>query len=241
MLILPEQISAFLGFGPGYKAMLGQSGTENLKKWVDSGGVLIALGNAMRYLADPAIDLMSVRREDAFREKPANAKDEKALSQGPENGNASENGQGPATVPGTRIESLDAYLESVEPDKEAPESAAGVLARAEVDGDHWLGAGVAKTINVLVRGQDIYTPATLDKGVNVARFAGPDTLLASGYLWAESRAQLAYKPFVVVEPKGRGFVIGFTQDPTVRAYLDGLNVILLNAIFGGAAHANPVR
>ncbi|MCH8863103.1 MAG: hypothetical protein IID51_11400 [Proteobacteria bacterium] len=98
-----------------------------------------------------------MRREDAFREKPANAKDEKALSQGPENGNASENGQGPATVPGTRIESLDAYLESVEPDKEAPESAAGVLARAEVDGDHWLGAGVAKTINVLVRGQDIPT------------------------------------------------------------------------------------
>ncbi|MCH8863585.1 MAG: peptidase, partial [Proteobacteria bacterium] len=90
VIILPEQISAFLGFGPGYKAMLGQSGTENLKKWVNSGGVLIALGNAMRYLADPAIDLISVRREDAFREKPANAKDEKALSQGPENGNASE-------------------------------------------------------------------------------------------------------------------------------------------------------
>ncbi len=34
---------------------------------------------------------------------------------------------------------------------------------------------------------------------------------------------------------------GFTQDPTVRAYLDGLNVLLMNAIFRGAAHARPVR
>ena len=32
----------------------------------------------------------------------------------------------------------------------------------EIDGDHWLGAGVAPTINVLVRGSDIYTPERLD-------------------------------------------------------------------------------
>ena len=57
----------------------------------------------------------------------------------------------------------------------------------------------------------------------------------------ENRKQLAYKPFAVVQPDGRGFVIAFTQDPNVRAYLDGLNVIFANAIFRGAAHARPVR
>jgi hypothetical protein len=44
-----------------------------------------------------------------------------------------------------------------------------------------------------------------------------------------------------VEPKGRGQLIVFTQNPTVRAYLDGLNVLLANAIFRGAAHATGPR
>jgi hypothetical protein len=82
---------------------------------------------------------------------------------------------------------------------------------------------------------------TIDNGINVARFAGPDELLASGYIWDENRRQLAYKPFVVAQPRGRGFVIGFTQDPNVRAYLDGLNVIFMNAIFRSSAHARPLR
>jgi hypothetical protein len=94
---------------------------------------------------------------------------------------------------------------------------------------------------VLARNTDIYTPIRLDAGVNVARFAAPDDLLASGYIWEENREQMAFKPFVVVQASGRGFVVGFTQDPTVRAYLDGLNVILANAIFRGAAHARPMH
>jgi hypothetical protein len=44
-----------------------------------------------------------------------------------------------------------------------------------------------------------------------------------------------------VQPSGRGFVIAFTQDPTIRAYLDGLNVILANSIFRAAAHARPMH
>lgn len=66
-------------------------------------------------------------------------------------------------------------------------------------------------------------------------------LTVKAVLWAENLAQLAHKPFVVAETKGRGLVIAFTQDPTVRAYLDGLNMILMNAIFRGAAHARPMR
>jgi len=104
-----------------------------------------------------------------------------------------------------------------------------------------LTTGVSPTLNVLVRGPDIYTPIRLDKGVNAAVFEEADELLASGYMWEESRKQLAYKPFAVVQPTGREFVIAFTQDPNVRAYLDGLNVIFMNAILRGAAHARPVR
>ena len=69
----------------------------------------------------------------------------------------------------------------------------------------------------------------------VLQFAGPTELLASGVLWEESRRQVAFKPFVVSKRQGRGVVVGFTQDPNFRAHLGGLNIVLLNSIFRGAA------
>ena len=223
VLILPEQS------GGDYAAALGEAGIENLRDWVAKGGVLIGIGNANRFLADPAVDLLAIRREDAVVERDA----EKAVD--------GEEGEESPTVPGRYIEAEEEYLELIVPEKGEPDDVAGVLVRADVDPDHWLGAGVASTINVLVRGTDVYTPVSVDTGVNVARFQGADDLLASGYLWEENRRQLAFKPFVVAQPSGSGFVVGFTQDPNVRAYLDGLNVIFANAVFRAAAHARPVR
>ena len=82
--------------------------------------------------------------------------------------------------------------------------------------------------------------AKLDKGVNAAYFAGAEELLVSGYLWEENRRQLAYKPFTIVQTHGRGLVIAFTADPNFRAYVDGLNVLFMNAVFRGPAHARPI-
>ncbi len=42
-----------------------------------------------------------------------------------------------------------------------------------------------------------------------------------------------------VQSHGRGLVIGFAADPNYRAYLDGLNVIFLNAVFRSPARARP--
>ena len=212
--------------------MLGKKGTENLKNWVARGGVLIGLGNANRYLADPEIDLLSIRRENAVIEDEGD-------KPGKKNGNADKPEE--PTVEGSYLTDSAAYKKSIRPEKDSPDSIGGVLVKSNVDPDHWLGAGVAPSLNVLVRGPDIYTPATMDKAVNVAVFSAADDLLASGYMWEQNRKQLAYKPFVVAQPSGRGYVIGFTQDPTVRAYLDGLNVIFMNAILRGSAHARPVR
>lgn len=78
------------------------------------------------------------------------------------------------------------------------------LARGQVDKEHWLSAGLADQLNILVTGRDIYQPIRLDKGRNIVRFKGPDDFLVRGYLWEENRKQLAYKPFVVVQPTGRG-------------------------------------
>ena len=221
VLILP------LMSGAGYKAALGESGIDNLKGWVERGGVLISLGNATRFLADPDVDLIAIRREKAVVEVEEDEKD----------GEDSEE----ATVDGQYLTELEEYEEQIVPLDDDPDAVAGVLVRADVDQEHWLTAGVAPVVNVLVRGTDVYTPIRLNDGFNVARFQGPDDLLASGYIWEENRRQLAYKPFLVSQPQGAGQVIAFTQDPTVRAYMDGLNVMLMNAIFRGAAHARPVR
>ena len=56
-----------------------------------------------------------------------------------------------------------------------------------------------------------------------------------------NRKQAAFKPFAAVQNAGAGFVVAFTVDPNVRAYQAGLNVIFMNAIFRGSAHARPVR
>jgi len=227
VLILPET------WGAGYGPVLGEAGTQNLKDWVSNGGVLIALGNANRYVADANIDLSSIRRENAVIEN----NDENA--EGESENEVEEELE--VTVEGSYLSSDTEYETAITPETKDPDSVSGILVRAEVDTDHWLAAGVASTLNVLVRGSDIYTPIRLDSGTNVARFSSADQLLLSGYIWEENRRQLAYKPFAVVQPVDRGFVITFTQDPNIRAYLDGLNVIFMNAIFRGAAHARPMH
>ncbi len=226
VLLLPQTSSG------SYATALGEGGIANIADWVRDGGVVVALGNATRFVAHPDIDWLPVRREEAAivteddEEKPAPAAEEE---------------DGKSTVAGSVIDSLDAYRAALMPEEASPDRVPGVLVRANTDPDHWLAAGVAPELHVLVRGSDIYTPARLGKGTNVVSFADADSLLASGYLWEENLAQLAYKPFVVHAGMGRGEVIAFTQDPTVRAYLDGLNVILMNAILRAAAHARPVR
>jgi hypothetical protein len=112
-----------------------------------------------------------------------------------------------------------------------PDAVAGVLLRAKVDPETWIGAGVAGTVNVLLSGRTIYAPMKQDKGVNVVTFEAADRLLASGYIWEENRRQLAYKPVVAVQNEGRGAVVAFTADPNYRASMDGLNVLFLNSVF----------
>jgi hypothetical protein len=35
---------------------------------------------------------------------------------------------------------------------------------------------------------------------------------------------------MVAQPAGKGLAVGFTYDPAVRGYLDGLDLLLANAI-----------
>lgn len=228
VLILPAQSGGPSG---GYADVLGKAGLETLRDFVRDGGVLIALGSATALLADPEVDLLAVRREDGIRTtelpKTEAIKDDKDGER--------------ATRPGLTIADAGTYEALIAPERTPPDSIPGAIVKAEVDHMHWFAAGLPRFLSVLVSGNGIYSPTPRDEGANVVRFASADDLVESGHLWAESRKQLAYKPLVVIENEGAGLVIAITQETTTRAYQDGLDLLLANAILRGSQHSRRLR
>ena len=208
-----------------YAQAFGSEGVDRLKEWVDSGGTLIALSEeAIAFLADRKVELLETAQENAVgsaEEGKKPAKDEQ-------------------NVAGRLIASQEEFERAIQADKDLPDRVPGVLVRARVSPDHWITAGVPGTVHAMLQGRAIFAPIKLDKGVNAVIYDAPERLLASGYLWEQNRKQLAYKPLVVVQPSGRGIVIGFTADPNYRGYLDGMNILFLNAVFRGPSHARPM-
>lgn len=199
-------------------AALGEQGEANLQQWVERGGVLITFGNATEW---------------AIEAKLLNSALERVINDNPQ-------GHGDATkVDGLLFKSKAEHMHYITPDAADPYWTAGVLTNLDVDPEHWLSAGVKQQLISVTVGNQIYRPLSIEHGRNIVSYS--KDVLASGYLWQENQQQLAYKPYLMWQPRQRGMVISFAQEPTYRAYLDGLNVLLLNAIFGGAAHATPLR
>jgi hypothetical protein len=205
----------------GYESALSGAAVTRLKAWVNKGGTLIGIEEAVGFLSSSSVGLLSTAAESlATEKKPVDPPKAEA-----------------GRVPGKLLKDEAAYLESIRPATETADAVQGILAIAKTDGEHWITAGVAPAVHALIQGRTIYSPLKLDRGVNAAYFLGADKLLASGYMWEENRKQLAFKPLVMVERQGQGHVIGFSFDPNFRAYLDGMNVLFLNAVFRGPAHS----
>ncbi len=188
---------------------------SKLNKFVAEGGVLIAIESSVANIASDAVGLLATKREYASNNKPTDSKSNDSSGK----------------VEGQNIATVDEYEALTHNHKKSPEDVPGVLLKSITDNNHWLSSGYdAGSVSALLTGRDIYTPLNKADGVNVFYFAGPDQLLQSGYLWEENRQQLAYKPFVMASQLGSGMVIAFTQSPTTRAYLNGLNVLLANAV-----------
>jgi len=216
VVILPEQ-----GY-PNYTSLLGERGGEVLTRFVREGGTLVGLGDATRWLSEPDRGFLPLQRERAAG-SPRDANPDTPVVDGV-------------------VLSDDAEREAREQETGAmPESSPGALVQVIANPDAWMGYGYEDGASALVTGPDIYAPVPRDEAVTAVRFAPAEDLLTGGYLWAEYAEQLAQKPFVVSRRIGRGHVVTFTQSPTTRAYLEGLDLMLLNAVLLGPAHSRVMR
>lgn len=217
VLILPD-----LGRG-SYSSVFGDDG-RRLRAWVAAGGVLIGINQAVGFLSDPKVGLLALNEEQGLNDAK---KDSKPGADG--------------RVPGSVIKDEEEFNRLIEPSDAPPDNIPGAILTARLAPEHWLTAGLPATVNAMAEGNTIYAPIKLDRGVNAAVYESGEKVLASGYLWEENKKQYANKPLVVVQPVGRGYVVGFTADPNYRAFFDGLNMLFINSIFRGAAHARPAN
>jgi hypothetical protein len=234
VLILPDASR----FGGGYSTAIGDA--ARLKEWVQAGGTLVSFGEATVWLTDEKVNLLPTKRER--RDKPG-AKSEK--KEGSEAAPAAKPGDQPrsgaqnkpAELGQAKDQSAASQVDkSLEPTEEWPSATPGAIARVRVDREHWLGFGYGETTTVLVDSNRIFTPLKLDKGSNIATYLPEGKMLLSGFMWEDAQWQLPNKAFLMHVPTGRGHVVAFAEDPNYRAFLDGLNLMLLNAVFLGPGH-----
>jgi hypothetical protein len=211
-----------------YGALFAGSLGEKLHEWVRNGGTLIAIGGAMTALSNLPIGLLAVQQEGLAPDAGKMAEGVKASASATA---ASSTSPASSPAPGKIFAKPEDLATAIRPEHPMPDGVAGVLARANVDQETWVTAGVAPVLHLMLDGNLIFSPIRIDHGVNAVTFAGPDELVESGYLWDENRKQLAYKPAVVIQNEARGWVVGFVTDPTFRGFMDGENVLFLNAVF----------
>jgi hypothetical protein len=237
VLIVPES------FGGSLAGEIG-AGVRRVKDWVAAGGVIVGLGSGTGFLASSQVGLLPLQQEMLAKDAGAPAggsgpPSEAGGRRAPTGGttapvpSAPPSGGDGGPVAGKLFTKEEDYLKAIQADREMPDAVAGVLCKAKVDTESWIGAGSQEYVNALVNGRSIYSPLKIDRGINAAVFVGPNELLQSGYMWEENKKQMAYKPLVAVAREGRGWVVAFTQDPNYRAYLDGMNILFLNAVLRG--------
>jgi len=210
VLVFPEA-SQSVG---GYSDLLGESGIQRLKQWIQDGGTLITWGETTRWLTGEKVGLLDTQRE--YKEQQEKEPRENPAEKSSEKEKASN--------------------EEIEPDRELPDFTPGALLRVSLDTEHWLAFGYDGQANVIVNSRRIFTPLKLDKGRNIATYLPETHLLLSGFTWDAARAQLANKAYLMYQQRGRGHVVAFAEDPNFRAFMDGLNLMFLNAVFFGPAH-----
>ncbi len=102
----------------------------------------------------------------------------------------------------------------------------GSIFKAEINNDYYLGLGMREEVPVLFRGN--YHFSLSKKGTNVGVYKSDGLLM--GHLWDSTMPNLSGKLYLADVPVGDGHVVLFADDPTFRAYWNGLDRLFIGSI-----------
>jgi hypothetical protein len=225
--------------------------SDGVKKWVEDGGTLIALGQASYSIATKDSEFSSVRRrrdvldkldlyqEDLEREQQADnikidfadlwgdvkAKQDREKSAGQMEtlGKEEESKKSPSSGNLEKLKRLDEWQRIFSP--------SGVFVKAVIDQRHWLGSGLGKFLPVMISGDSVMM--SMHPTQTPIRLVDEDDLRLSGLLWPEARKRFANSSFATVERLGRGQVILFASNPVFRGWYPAMERMFLNAVLLG--------
>lgn len=199
VLILPD--------ASNYQPVLDSIKVDQLKRWVQSGGVLIGIEGGALLLTKSKSGITGARLKSEKKE------DEKTKE---------EKEQEKAKKDATKLMTL---FEKEEHDR--LERIPGTIFRVLVDTTHPIGYGYSSEIFVF---KSNGAPFDLsESGHNVARFP-KDTVQISGYVSREKAQKVAEAAYVIEYRIGRGRAVLFTENVTFRRFWTGLEKLLLNSI-----------
>ena len=122
------------------------------------------------------------------------------------------------------------------PDEENPATVPGAILRVQLNPEHFMAFGYDGAVDVLTNSNNFFEPLTLNSGTNVGVYLESENVVVSGFVWEAEKELLAGTPFLMHTGRGQGNVVAFTEEINFRAYLDGLNVLFLNAVFLGPGY-----
>jgi hypothetical protein len=215
VLILPN------GEASEYKKELDDRRLADLRGWVSDGGVLICIGGASEFAANPETKLTSSRIlgtvEKASDEDKSGGCSDKSAEETAKKQKES----------GEKKEAVD----------RKPLEVPGAIVRARVNHDHFLTIGYEEDDLPLL----VWSNAFLERsntGANVLTFEGAE-LRISGFFWEGNTEELLRETSALIdEPTDKGRVILFDSEPGFRMIWTSSVRLLLNAIVYGPSQPN---
>ncbi|MBI3578781.1 MAG: hypothetical protein HY089_05135 [Ignavibacteriales bacterium] len=193
--------------GGNYQSVFDSAKVDKLKRWVQSGSVLIGIEGGAQFLSKSKSGITSAilksekKEEDKSKEEKDQEKAKKELAK---------------------------HQTLYEKEEQARiERIPGTIFKVFVDNTHPTGYGYDNDLYVL-KGDAV--PFELsDVGHNVARFTR-DSLQISGYSPKEKSKRIADSGYILDFRVGRGHAVLFTESITFRMFWNGLPKLLMNSI-----------
>jgi hypothetical protein len=211
------------GAPAAYQEALGERGIERVRRWVEEGGTVVLIKGAAAFATRKGVEWTgaTLKRDEV----PV-----RLFFDAPDRGGAAASrlaapaapGRGTGRGTGQPTPSASEPASSERPAEPRPLTreldllrTPGAILRVKVDDEHWLGFGSPQELGAMVQSNYAFTLSRTAR--HVAAFPDRDSLRLAGFMWPEAQEALARTPYLWLEPKGRGQVILFADDPNFRA------------------------